>query len=275
MTIAGEDSAGEVFGSAAQRALLARGAHAFALLRDDPRITYYGRTVGLASPEAGDMSLLAALARLQGGSAYGCVQNAGLHRHADAARAQGFAITTYTRWEGAGAARDAAGAVLRDHALPDDVTVHWIDADAPAERLAALAEVALCCGVVPPAGAVLRGRARPGVALVARDARGRPVSCAGAAAFFHRDHPLGRAECWWGMLATHPDRRGDRLALILGAMALIRMHERFGFTQVFTGVERGNGASEAVCRRMGLAPADTSVLSVADASLLPGGRMTK
>ena len=94
-------------------------------------------------------------------------------------------------------------------------------------------------------------------------------------AYVHPDQTLGRAQCWWGMLATHPDRRGERLAVILGAMALIRMQDRYGFTQVFTGVEPGNAASEAVCRRMGLAPADTSVLSVADAALLPGGRMTK
>ncbi|SEM29281.1 hypothetical protein SAMN04488077_103287 [Roseovarius tolerans] len=267
--------AGEVFGTEAQRALLTRGAYAYALLRDDPRFSYYGRTVGIATPESGDISLLSALTRLQGGSAYGRVPNADLARHVETAREQGLAITVYTRWEGGATVRDTARAILRNHSLPNDLTAEYIDAEAPSERLAALAEVALACGVLPPAGAVLRGQARPGLGLIARDQEGRAAACAGAAAYVHPDQTLGRAQCWWGMLSTHPDRRGERLALILGAMALIRMQDRYGFTQVFTGVEPGNAASEAVCRRMGLAPADTSVLSVADAALLPSGRMTK
>lgn len=268
-------TAHEVFGTEAQRALLTRGIDAYELLRDDPRFAYYGRAVGIATPGCGDMSLLAALTRLQGASAYGCVPNADLPRHAEAAQAEGLTITTYTRWEGAAAARQTAESILRDHPLPDDLTPEWIDTDAPPERLAALAEVALSCGILPPAGAVLRGMARPGLALIARDRDGRPVACAGGAAYVHHDHPLGRVQCWWGMLATHPARRGQRLALVLGAMALRRLQDRFGFTQVFTGVEPGNTASEAVCRRIGLAPVDTSVLSVADAALLPAGRMTR
>lgn len=63
-------STDEHFGTEAQRALLARGCHAYALLRDDPRFTYYGRTVCLASPESGDMAMLASLTRLQGSSHY-------------------------------------------------------------------------------------------------------------------------------------------------------------------------------------------------------------
>ena len=263
------------FGTEAQCTLLARGAHAFELLRDDPRFTYYGRIVGLASPESGTISALSALTRLQGSSHYASVPNADMPRHTEAARAQGLSITCYTRWEGEEAAREAADAILRDHPLPDDLVTEWIDGDSPPERLAALAEVALSCGVLPPAGAVLRGQARPGLALIARDRDGAPAACAGAAAYLHTDHPLGRTECWWGMLATHPSHRGQRLALILGAMALRAMHERYGFSRVFTGVEPGNIASEAVCRRLGLAPAYTSTLSVADAGLMPGGRMTK
>lgn len=263
------------FGTEAQRALLERGAYAFDLLRHDPRFTYYGRIVGLASPESGAISTLSALTRLQGSSHYASVPNADLPRHTEAARAQGLSITHYARWEGGKASRDTAETILRAHPLPDDLTPEWIDADAPPERLAALAEVALPCGVLPPAGAVLRGVARPGLALIARDRDGKPVACAGAAAYLHEAHPEGRAECWWGMLATHPARRGQKLALILGAMTIQAMHVRYGFSRVFTGVEPGNIASEAVCGRLGLTPADTSTLSVADAELLPGGRMTK
>jgi len=265
----------ECFGTDAQRSLLARGQSLFEILRDDPRFTYYGRTVGLVGPFDGAMTLLAALTRLQGSSHYATVANADMARLSTEAEAQGLCVTRYARWEGGARARDRAATLLRDHALPDDLTVHRVNADSPADTLRLLSEIALACGVLPPTGAVLRGQARPGLALLATDRSGRPVACAGAAAYLHADHPMGRTQCWWGMLATHPDRRGERLALILGAMALQEARARFGFSQVFTGVEPGNTASEAVCRGIGLAPADTSTLSVTDASLLPGGRMTK
>jgi RimJ/RimL family protein N-acetyltransferase len=53
------------------------------------------------------------------------------------------------------------------------------------------------------------------------------------------------------------------------------MMERYGFTRVFTGVEPGNAASEAVCTRVGLTPVGTSTLGVADPTVLTSGRMTK
>jgi RimJ/RimL family protein N-acetyltransferase len=89
-------------------------------------------------------------------------------------------------------------------------------------------------------------------------------------------HPSRDArEVWWGMLATHPDRRGEKLALVLGAMAMIDLHDRFGITRFFTGVAPGNSASQAVCARMGLSVEPFSVLSLSDPAQLPGGRMTK
>jgi RimJ/RimL family protein N-acetyltransferase len=160
------------------------------------------------------------------------------------------------------------------HALPDDFTVVRIEPGTSAEKLALLAELALACGVLPPAGAALRGIGKPGLALLAVDADGRAVACAAAAAYLHTDHPLGY-QCWWGMLATAPERRGQRLALSLGAVAMLEARERLGFDEVFTGVEPGNAASEAVCARLGLRPEDRSVLGVADPNLVPGGRMTK
>lgn len=265
----------ECFGTEAQRGLLARGQSLFDILRDDPRFTYYGRTVGLVGPCEGAVVLLASLARLQGSSHYAKVANADMARLSAETEAQGLCVTRYARWEGATEAHATATAILRGHALPDDLTVHRVQSDSPTDILRLLSEVTLACGVLPLSGAVLRGRTRPGLALMATDRTGRPVACAGAASYLHPDHPMGRTQCWWGMLATHPDRRGERLALILGAIALREAQARFGFSQVFTGVEPGNAASEAVCRRIGLVPADTSTLSVTDASLLPGGRMTK
>jgi len=260
------------FGSEAQRDLLTRGRALFDLLRDDPRFTYYGRGVGLVSPEDGDFDLLLALTRLQAFSHYGIVSDARLSEHTEAAHEAGLSVTLYPRWEGGDAVLRAAREILQDHSCPGDITVVRITPETPDVTLAQLAEVALGSGVLPPAGAVLRGQTRPGLGLVALDGAGKPVACAGAAAYLH---PSRDGHAWWGMLATDPARRGEKLALILGAMAIEAMHEGYGFRSFFTGVEAGNTASEGLCARIGLAPGGTSTLSVADPSMLPGGRMTK
>ena len=265
---------GEYFGSAEQQALLRRGRAMFDLLGRDPRFGYYGRTVGLSSSESGSVEMLAALASLQGNSNCAILPDADLPIWRSEAEARGLVPVHYARWSGGDAAMQVARKIVDDHALPDDLTIMRIGPDTPDEALAQLAEVSLACGVLPPAGAALRGLDKPGLALLAVDDQGRGVSCAAAASYLHQDHPLAR-QCWWGMLATIPDRRGQRLALVLGAMAMLEARDRLGFTEVFTGVEPGNAASEAVCARLGLRRETCSVLGVADPSLLPGGRMTK
>lgn len=77
------------------------------------------------------------------------------------------------------------------------------------------------------------------------------------------------------MLATRPDRKGERLALILGAIALREMQRRHGIERFFTGVTEGKTASEAVCRRSGFAPRGRSIISPVDPGVLQGGKLTK
>lgn len=269
------DAEDEVFGSVQQQAFLRRGRAMYDLLGHDARYTYYGRGVGLATPDDGSLDRLAALVALQGNSSYGTVPDDRLPALCDAVAARGLSITRYARWAGGAEALAAARGIVADSSLPDDLTLCPIGPDTPGDTLAQLASVALACGVVPPAGAVLRGVCRPGVALVALDRDGRGVACAGAAAFLHADRAGDDGSCWWGMLATLPERRGARLSLLLGAMAMIAMNDRYGATSFFTGVEPGNSPSEAVCTRIGLRPGGTSILVAADPSLIPGGRLTK
>jgi len=265
----------EVFGSDGQRSLLRRGRALFDLVSGDPRFSYYGRTVGLLRPEPDGHDDLDRLVELQGASTCANLGTVELGAVRDALAARGHSVTPYTKWTGGGTALDAARGILDRHGLPRDVEVVAIGPETPRERLAALADVALSCGVLPLAGSVLRGGARPCVALLAVDGDGRPVSCAAAAAVAHPDdHELG-GQCWWGMLATRDDRRGERLGLVLGAMALREMHVRHGFSDFMTGVQDGNAASEALCRRAGLAPSGRSILTVVGAGALPGGRMTR
>jgi GNAT superfamily N-acetyltransferase len=265
----------DLFGSPEQQALLARGAALHRVTANDPTKTYYGRTVGLTGLEAGDVDLLADLALLQGNTNFAKVPNDRIPGLTVECEARGLNPVHYARWEGGSDALTRARDIIETTPLPGDLTLGWIMADTPEPMRVAVAAMALECGVLPPSFAVLSGTIRPGMACFAMEPSGRVVSLAGAAAFLHPDHPDGRAECWWGMLATHPEWRGARLSLLLGAHALAAMMERYGFTRVFTGVEPGNAASEAVCTRVGLTPVGTSTLGVADPTVLTSGRMTK
>ncbi len=265
----------EFFGSDAQQALLRRGRDMFAITDNDVRMTYYGRTVGVADLTPQAHGIVASLAGFQGASHYGHVPDGDVADLRQALEKKGQNTTHYARWISTDSAFQKAEQILIDHALPSDVTAITLGPDSPATGLQKLADVALACDVLPPSGAVLRGIARSARFIVAVDSNQAPVSCAGTSAICHPDHPLFGRQAWWGMLATADHRRGEKLALILGAMAMLDMRSHLGFQSFFTGVVPGNAPSEAVCRKLGLAPNGTSVVTVVDPVALPGGRLTK
>lgn len=264
----------EFFGTGSQQALLMRGQNKFAITSEDPRFTYYGRTVGVADNTDDGHAIVSALAQLQGASHYGCVNDADVVPLRAMLEKDGLSTTHFARWVATEVTTARAEQIIANYPLPSDITVFWLSQDSPKADLQKLADVALSCGVLPPSGAVLRGVARPALALVAVDRTGSPVSCAGSSAICHPEHPQFGRQAWWGMLATSETRRGEKLALILGAMALLQMRERFGFETFFTGVQPGNGSSEAVCKKMGFAPNGTSVITVVDPKAIPGGKLT-
>lgn len=265
----------EYFGKDDQRAVLRRGKALAELLRDDPRFSYYGRTVGLVTPEDGSVDELAALARVQGNSNYSAVPVADVPALVSALEKRGLIPLHYARWEGTDTPLTAAREVVDTLAMPQDITVHRMDASTSEAHMDSFAQMALGCGVLPLSGAAMRGLLHPSVCLYACDAAGAVVSCAAASAFAHTAHGGFGDQAWWGMLATDPSRRGERLALILGAQVLIEMASEYGYRRFMTGVEPGNAPSEAVCTRMGLAPGDYAIIGCADPQSLASGRMTK
>lgn len=53
------------------------------------------------------------------------------------------------------------------------------------------------------------------------------------------------------MLATREDHWGHRLAVVLGAIALLAKEPQYGIRQVFTGIREGNAPSEHLCAKLG------------------------
>jgi hypothetical protein len=77
------------------------------------------------------------------------------------------------------------------------------------------------------------------------------------------------------MLATRNDRRGERIALLLGAQAIIHMWERHGARGFMTGVRADNAPSQALCNKLGVRATDWIYASCIDKEMFGGSSITK
>ncbi|MEC9342435.1 MAG: hypothetical protein VYD64_01190 [Pseudomonadota bacterium] len=257
----------EFFGDDSQIAVSRRGAALSTLLADNPRFSYYGRLVTLGEPGEDSAVILTSLARLQGaGVSYYFPK-----KDADAIAAQlvslGFTTDRHEHYRGGEEAYKASLAVLAETELPGDLAVVRIGPETSAGLVRQTAELCIACGVQPIPGKVMRGMGPRGINLVAVDSKGRPVA---NGASLYTMHPGSRraTDVFWGMLATREDRRGERIALILGAMAIRHMWEEEGARGFCTGVRHDNLSSQKLCNRLGVTDTEWCHLACIDKRVL-------
>lgn len=264
----------EYFGTEAQQGLQWRTEQLWRLVKDDQRFSCHGRAVALADYDKDNLSIHLALARLQGVSPLEGVDLASAAVRKSELQEEGLACDEYAEWIGGKNSISAAQSMLQDRSLPDDLTVTEIGLTTPLADLKKLDSLTQRCDVLLPMGSFLRGKHRPSVFLFAKDTDGRVVGASAAVAQFHADHPKS-GTVWWGMLATDDTRRGEGIALILGAMALREINQKFGYTDCFTGIRAGNEPSEALCTKLGLAPSGDVDLIAIYPPAFSGGQLTK
>lgn len=264
----------EYFGSTDQQALMSRSDALWRLMREDTRVSYYGRTVALTLYEPGMADLLTAMAGLLGSASFIYVHANHTDELTDHIAALGFKSDRFESLISGPETLTSSRAVLQANALPEDLKVIAIDEATDPGVLIDLDVLTQDCGVLLLKGAILRGAEKPSVCLAAFDAEGRAVAVAAAVAINHPDGPRGQ-DAWWGMLATREDRRGQRISLILGAMTMVEMNRRHGFENFMTGVRKGNTASERLCAKLGVMPSDYSVVVAIDPTQFAGDRITK
>lgn len=264
----------EFFGQPEQQDLQRRADSIWTLVRNDPVYSCHGRAVGLSAQDDIDLAKQIAMARLQGVCmAEGTpievadLRREGLERH-------GLKTDQFVDWQGEAASLDAAAKVLASRNLPDDLELVHVDEQTPSDDLAKLDALTESCGVLLPMGSFIRGLKRPSLCLFARDRSGNVVAATAAVAQFHPDHPKAD-QVWWGMLATDESRRGEGIALIMGANSMLAMRDRHGFGSFFTGVREGNTPSECLCRKLGLAPTEYVHLMAINPGAFTAGRLTK
>ncbi|MEE4188693.1 MAG: GNAT family N-acetyltransferase [Roseobacter sp.] len=268
-------AAPEYFGSPAQIAVLERGHALFELLQGNSKVSCHGRVVGLVTLEENSLNLLARFALLQGSTHIALVRDYQIKDVLENAATASLNPVNYARWEITTDTLYRTEAALAPLSLPEGVTLQTLTPDTPDVLIRSFADNALACGVLPAWRSAHTGQALRSRTLVAVHGGSEVVASAYAAAYITGDSDRARQECFWGMLTTHPDWRGTGLSTLLGGSLLLQMRDEFGFSQFYTGVEPGNAPSEAVCSRLGLRTNGNRIVTLADATRLPGGRMTK
>lgn len=263
----------EFFGTSDQQALQRRAAALFELVRDDQRFATHGRALGVAD-YADAPELQAALARNQGVGPCDSVPRDTVADHRRMLEAGGLQTDCYNNWRGGAETIVAARDLVKTRSMPDDLIVKVADWKTDPVEMAAIADATQSCDVLLPAGAFMRGTQRDAVCVYAMEANGRVVGTSASVLHCHPDHQR-KKEAWWGMLSTREERRGQGIALLLGAKAMILMHERYGAARFVTGIREGNAASEYLCAKLGLQMAGDCAVVAIDPAAFSGGRLTK
>jgi len=123
-------------------------------------------------------------------------------------------------------------------------------------------------------GRVMRGLDIPGVTLAAIDGAGNPVASAWGYKCYHAQSGFAD-HAFWGGLSCRQDPRGQRIALILGAMSIVRLWDEFHVRGFCTGVAKGNMASLSICKKLGVLPTKYVGFGVTDPALFQGGSLTR
>ncbi|MFK8034907.1 MAG: hypothetical protein AB8B94_12250 [Hyphomicrobiales bacterium] len=256
----------ELFGTPSQISMMERGRALWALVCDDPAYSFFGRSVSLCGMTDDAFERIAALARLQGGTACHFFPKSELEAMTRELEDVGLGTNTHDHMRGTEPAYDAAKALISEMNLPNDITLGVVDMATPGEIVKDIAEVSLACGVVPVPGDAMRGHVRDGLCLAALDGAGTVVATASS---YMNNHPEGAraTDAFWGMLATRQDRRGERIGLYLGALAIVQMWENHGARAFNAGIAQVNEPSVSLCDTLKLAATEWTFLSCVDPEL--------
>jgi hypothetical protein len=264
----------EYFGSPERIALARRSASLWRLLRNDRRYAYYGRLVALSDPGEDTADILQALAKLQGAAVayfYPASAASGLFAQLEERE---LVIDRHEHYWGGEKALAASHLALQTYPFPADLKITVLGPDASPELVREVAELCQSCEVMPVPGSVMRGQSRDGICLVATDKDGRAVASASSYVLHHPASPRAK-DVFWGMLATRNDRRGEKIALLLGAQAIIHMWEHHWARGFMTGVRSDNPSSQALCNKLGVIASDWIYASCMDREVFAGKSITK
>lgn len=265
----------EIFGSEAQKIVSKRARNLWLAYKNDGRYSYNGRVVVLTEDEGAETGdLLVSLTKKQGATACLFLPEVKTEAVQTAIAAAGLSSNLWTICSGKKSAYDAAKHILDTYKLPDDLTVERLTPDTKASFIQSFATMVTDCGIMVMAGRVMRGLDVPGITLAAIDGAGNPVASAWGYKCYHAQSGFAD-HAFWGGLSCRKDRRGQSIALILGAMSIVRLWDEFHVRGFCTGVAKGNTASLSVCRKLGVLPSEYVGFGVTDPAIFQGCSLTR
>jgi hypothetical protein len=259
----------EFFGPPELQGAFKKSALLWDVVCDDPRFNCHGRAVGVSYDGGDEFELLTTIARLTGASACEGVPVSAAGDYVRKLQSNGFQTDRYEMWRSGPDLVEMAEQVVAAHCLPEDLDLVKIDEMTPSQLLHTLSELTENSGIPLPMGSFVRGVTRPGIFMMALDKQGEPVGHAGASAAYSQHSPRANT-AFWGLLTTAPHRRGERIALILGAMVIIEMHRLQKIKTFVTGIKQGNITSEKLCAKLSLAATDTVTIIAIDPTIFSG-----
>ncbi|QDG75576.1 hypothetical protein [Labrenzia sp. PHM005] len=265
----------EYFGTAAQITVSRRARDLWKLVRNDPRFSYNGRIVAVAG-DVGDETAdkLAVLARLQGSTTCHFLPKEKEEIVQRSVKKQGLATNVWEFCKGGKLAYEMAQDVLTQYQLPSDLSVTTLCESTDPSFVRDFALMVGECGVLVMAGRVMRGVDIPGITLAAVDGSGKVIASAWGYKCYHPQSPFSD-HAFWGGLTCHVDRRGQKIALILGALSIVQLWEKLDVRGVCTGIARDNTASFALCEKLNVLKSDQIGLGVSDPKMFQGATLTK
>ncbi len=229
------------------------------LIRNDPRFCCHGRAVSLAEGFEENIQLQASLALLQGVGICDSVPVWHIEYRRSALENLGLKVEQMEIYRGDNHTITSARSLVSTRNLPEDLELIYIDEDTSKSVLQGIDAFTQYHGTSLPMASFLLKPGTRSECLAALDSDGNVIGTSAAGMHFHRNHARCD-EAFWGMLATREDRRGQGIALLLGALCMLAMNERHGFDKFFTCVKKGNTPSERLCSKLGLKPNDTSAV---------------
>ena len=258
---------GEFFGTPERIAAMRRVANLWTVLQASPDYRSYGRAIGLNGLVDQADEKMAALARITGvGICYYCPKKKAGPLFA-ALESRGLLSDRHEQYMGGEGAYQKARQILESATLPEDLKMIRLGPETSPRLIEDVAALCNAEGVIAVPGAIMRGVAIPGVVFVAVDGLGAPVASASSHAMLAPHHPRGN-EVFWGALTTRPDRRGEGIALVLGARAIVHMWENEGARGFLTGVRQANTSSQNLCAKLAVHDTEWIMAQAIDAEVL-------
>lgn len=241
----------EFFGNEAQIKLQRISLRLWPFLKNHPRLSFAGRSVGVDDPKIDEVENLVGLTETLGFLAIMFIGGDVVDELRSGLEQNGLDVGTWQQLMSNSETESMCRSVLASHQLPSGYQVERISASTPREKLKNFQNLMHSNGVAPLPGFFLRGQEVPAIAEMIVTSQGEVVA-AGASVFRHNPNgPISKA-AHVGYLATDLNHRGKSFAKLLLARVILASFEEFGAELVHTGVKADNVPSHRVCRSCGL-----------------------